>query len=89
MRDSSDRPLALDDLRGRIVVLNLWASWCAPCRMDSRRLSRIQRKLGGAGVVVLGLNAEGLRPTALAEIKRRRGIEYAVASAIRPLAETG
>jgi len=88
LRDSAGRSLELDDLRGHVVLLNLWASWCGPCKEEAPALSRIQRDLDGAGVFVLGLNAEGLPPAALRRIRESWGMEYAVASAVRPLAHS-
>lgn len=88
LRDSAGRSLELDDLRGQVVVLSLWASWCGPCKEEAPVLSRIQRDLDGEGVLVLGLNAEGLPPAALRRIRESWGMEYAVASAVRPLARS-
>ena len=48
--------LTLSDLRGQVVVLNLWASWCPPCRAEMPALDNAYRKLGERGLVVLGLN---------------------------------
>jgi cytochrome c biogenesis protein CcmG/thiol:disulfide interchange protein DsbE len=88
LRDSAGRSLELDDLRGHVVVLNLWASWCGPCKEEAPVLSRIQRDLDGEGVFVLGLNAEGLPPAALKRIRESWRMDYVVASAVRPLAHS-
>lgn len=48
--------LALRDLRGQVVVINLWASWCAPCRAEMPALARAQAALQERGLVVLGVN---------------------------------
>ncbi len=48
--------LSLTSLRGRAVVLNLWASWCGPCRNEAPILERISQKYRDRGVVVLGVN---------------------------------
>jgi peroxiredoxin len=48
--------VALAALRGQVVVINLWASWCGPCRAEMPALERVQRALQDQGLVVLGLN---------------------------------
>ncbi len=48
--------IALSDFRGRVVVLNFWASWCLPCREEMPNLERAWREFRGRGVTVLGLN---------------------------------
>jgi len=50
---------SLDALRGRIVVLNFWATWCAPCRDEMPALVRIQNRYGAWGVQVIGASADG------------------------------
>jgi cytochrome c biogenesis protein CcmG, thiol:disulfide interchange protein DsbE len=50
-------PLSLSDLRGRVVLLNIWASWCPPCRAEMPALDRVQQALGAEGLTVLGIHA--------------------------------
>ncbi|MFJ2818247.1 TlpA family protein disulfide reductase [Streptomyces sp. NPDC087294] len=52
------RAVSLADHRGRTVVVNVWASWCGPCREEAPALTRYQERTKGQGVVVLGLNED-------------------------------
>jgi cytochrome c biogenesis protein CcmG, thiol:disulfide interchange protein DsbE len=57
----ADDHLALAELRGVPVVLNLWASWCSPCREEAARLEDGWRSLGPRGVLFLGLDIQDVR----------------------------
>ncbi|MFD5794427.1 TlpA family protein disulfide reductase [Streptomyces diastatochromogenes] len=57
--DSLDgKPLRLSAYRGKVVVLNAWASWCGPCRAEAPELNAAQKHLAAEGVQVLGLNTD-------------------------------
>jgi cytochrome c biogenesis protein CcmG/thiol:disulfide interchange protein DsbE len=53
---AAGRPMALDDLSGKVVVLNFWASWCEPCKAEAPVLQRAQQRLSrNGGGTVLGV----------------------------------
>jgi thiol-disulfide isomerase/thioredoxin len=54
--------MSLADFRGKVVLLNIWATWCAPCRREMPTLERLQAELGGPDfeVVALSLDRKGL-----------------------------
>ena len=60
-QDGAGRARSLADFRGKVVLLNLWATWCTPCREEMPALDRLQAKLGGAEfeVVALSIDQQG------------------------------
>ena len=63
-RATADRRVGLDELRGTPVVLNFWASWCIPCRVEAPLLQRSWTEHGTEGVLFLGLNMQDARQDA-------------------------
>ena len=59
--DDDGRVLTLTDFRGKVVLLNVWATWCPPCRAEMPTLDRLQAKLGGPDfeVIALSIDQEG------------------------------
>jgi len=60
--DEQGKRTSLADFRGRVVLLNIWATWCGPCREEMPTLDRLQAALGGANfeVVALSIDTGGL-----------------------------
>ena len=56
LHDDRGQPVSLAQYRGKIVVLNLWASWCPPCRAEMPDLQRLANQVASRGVVVIGVN---------------------------------
>jgi len=60
--DEKGHAMTLQDFRGKVVLLNLWATWCPPCREEMPTLDRLQARLGGPGfeVVAVSIDRDGL-----------------------------
>src|SRR6202165_4682193 len=60
--DADGRPKKLSDWHGRTVLVNLWATWCVPCRKEMPALDRLQTKLGGKDFEVVAINIDTRDP---------------------------
>lgn len=58
MNDLDGNPVSLSSYRGRVVLVNLWATWCPPCREEMPTLEAFYEKYKSKGFVLLGLNQE-------------------------------
>lgn len=58
LTDMEGKKHRLEDLRGKVVLLDFWASWCPPCRRELPHIQKIHEEMGPQGLVVLGVNAE-------------------------------
>ena len=81
VRTLEGKTLRLQELRGRPVVLDFWATWCAPCRASMPHLDRIQERYAGDGLVVLGLSVDEAGPGDVRRFAERLGIRFRLAMA--------
>ncbi|MDR2988059.1 MAG: TlpA family protein disulfide reductase, partial [Nocardiopsaceae bacterium] len=70
-------PLTLSKLRGQVVVLNFWASWCAECHVEQAALDQTWRQFQDSGVVVVGVNFQDTSGDARNYV-RSAGVTYPV-----------
>jgi thiol-disulfide isomerase/thioredoxin len=61
-QDAEGKPRKLSDWRGKTVLVNLWATWCVPCRKEMPALEALQSKLGGANFEVVAINIDTRDP---------------------------
>jgi cytochrome c biogenesis protein CcmG, thiol:disulfide interchange protein DsbE len=71
-RLGSDATARLADWRGKVVVLNFWASWCGPCREESPMLQRWHQRIRRAGGTVLGVDVQDVTSDAQRFIREHR-----------------
>ena len=56
LKDPAGKQVSLKDLRGKVVFLNFWATWCPPCVREMPAMEKLHRELGNDGLVVLAVN---------------------------------
>ena len=74
--DADGRQVRLSDWRGELVLLNIWATWCGPCKTELPSLDRLQAKLGGKEFTVLALSTDRGGPGVPAQFFEREGITH-------------
>ncbi|NIJ41442.1 thiol-disulfide isomerase/thioredoxin [Parvibaculum indicum] len=57
-QDGKGKPVKLSDFRGKTLLLNVWATWCAPCREEMPELDKLQGEMGGDSFQVLALSVD-------------------------------
>ncbi len=75
---SLDGPnLRLQEQRGRVVMINFWATWCGPCRVEMPHLSKLYEKYRGSGFTVLAVNIDE-DPHKAASLAKQLGMRFPV-----------
>jgi thiol-disulfide isomerase/thioredoxin len=76
--DLSGKKISLSGYRGKVVLLNFWATWCAPCVIEIPAFARWQSRYGGQGLQVIGISMDDDAPPVRA-MYRRLKVNYPVA----------
>ena len=74
-QDAAGRPMSLAAFRGRTVLLNLWATWCVPCRKEMPTLDALQGELGSPRFEVVAVNIDTRDPDKPKEFLKQIGVQ--------------
>jgi thiol-disulfide isomerase/thioredoxin len=77
-QDSDGKPLTLADFQGRTILLNLWATWCVPCREEMPTLDKLEAELGGPDFQVVALNIDTRNPQRPKDFLKEIGVKHLV-----------
>ncbi|MGW2562848.1 TlpA family protein disulfide reductase [Streptomyces sp. NPDC001514] len=75
-KDLAGKPLDLADYRGKIVVMNVWGSWCAPCRAEAKYLEKVAKDTKAQGVEFVGINTRDTQTAPALAFEEEFGITY-------------
>lgn len=81
VRTMDGKWMRMSDLRGRPLVLDFWATWCAPCKTSMPHMSAIQSRYRNRGLVVLGFSMDDADPQTVRRFADRLGLTFRVAMA--------
>jgi thiol-disulfide isomerase/thioredoxin len=76
--DMAGKPLKLADFKGKVVVLDFWATWCPPCRAEIPGLVAIQKKYADQGLSIIGVSVDEQGPRVVKPFIARFAINYPV-----------
>jgi len=77
-KDISGREISSEELRGKIVLIDFWATWCGPCKVEMPGYQILQERYGDRGLVVIGL-ALDTDSAAVSRFAKKLGVNYTLA----------
>lgn len=73
------KSLKLSDFRGKAVLLNFWATWCEPCKIEMPWFVDLQKKYGPQGLQILGVAMDDASTKEIADFAKKMGVNYPIA----------
>ena len=89
-RAATGSPIKLANYSGKVLLVNLWATWCGPCRMETPELVKLHKEFEGRGVEMIGLSTEDPEASeeSVSDFVREYKVDYQIGWATREVAQT-
>lgn len=81
LTDLAGKTVRSADLKGKVVILNFWATWCGPCRAEIPDFIALQKQYGSQGLVIVGASVDQAGPEVVKKFVQQQGMNYPVAVA--------
>lgn len=78
LQDLAGKVVSADQFKGKVVVVDFWATWCGPCREEIPGYIKLQEKYGKDGLVIVGVSLDRRGPEAVRKFAEREGMNYIV-----------
>ncbi|MYW68109.1 redoxin domain-containing protein [Streptomyces sp. SID8379] len=75
-KDLTGKPLSTDDYKGKVLVVNIWGSWCSPCRAEAKYFSTVSDQVKDKDVQFVGINTRDPRSDSAIAFEKDYGITY-------------
>jgi thiol-disulfide isomerase/thioredoxin len=76
--DLDGKKVSLADFKGKPVLVNFWATWCGPCKLEMPWFQEFSQKYASQGLVILGLAADDAGKTVIASTAKKSGVTYPI-----------
>lgn len=76
LNDQHEKTLA--DYKGQVVLLNVWATWCAPCRIEMPSIEHLHQEFGAQGLKIVAVSIDEAAPEVVREFIRERGFSFEI-----------
>ena len=87
LRDANGADLKLSDFQGKVVLLNFWATWCGPCRIEIPWFEEYAKKYEDRGLAVIGISMDEEGWQSVKPFMAKSGITYPVAIGTEPISQ--
>jgi thiol-disulfide isomerase/thioredoxin len=81
LRDPDGNPVSSDQFKGKVVVIDFWATWCVPCRIEIPGYIELQKKYAKDGLVIIGVSVDQEGPAVVKKFMADFGINYPIVMA--------
>jgi thiol-disulfide isomerase/thioredoxin len=85
--DTKDKTLKLSDFKGKAVLVNFWATWCEPCKVEMPWLVDLQKKYGSDGLQIVGIAMDDTDEKTIASFTHKMGINYPIVMGTEKVAD--
>ena len=76
LQDLAGKPVSSDQFKGKVVVVDFWATWCPPCRAEIPGYTELQKKYGNDGLMIVGISLDQAGPDVVKSFADKFGINY-------------
>jgi len=77
-KDLSGKKVSLASLKGKVVLVDFWATWCDPCRTEIPHYIEMQKKYGPEGLVIIGVSVDTKKPAVVKKFAEEMGMNYII-----------
>jgi len=78
LKDMDGKPVKLSDYKGKVVILDFWATWCPPCVKEIPHFNQLNKTYGAKGLVVLGVSVDEGGLAAVQKFKKKTAVDYKI-----------